>query len=81
MTTGRVYAHVEGKELKSIVYFDMQNKRNKQIDFTHKHNGISPHTHEGFEFVNGEHPARRLTTKEKKLVAEVQRLWDDYLNG
>lgn len=32
MTRGRVYAHVEGDDLKSIVYFDNENKRLKQID-------------------------------------------------
>ena len=32
MTRGRVYAHVEGDDLKSIVYFDNENKRSKQID-------------------------------------------------
>lgn len=37
MTRGRVYAHVEGEEIKSIVYFDNENKRSKQIDIDHPH--------------------------------------------
>ena len=30
MTRGRVYVHVEGDELQSIVYFDNEGKRSKQ---------------------------------------------------
>ncbi|MEQ2957361.1 hypothetical protein [Slackia piriformis] len=37
MTKGRVYAHVEGDDMKSIVYFDNENKRTKQIDLDHPH--------------------------------------------
>ncbi len=37
MTKGRVYAHVEGDDIKSIVYFDNENKRTKQIDLDHPH--------------------------------------------
>lgn len=48
MTKGRVYAHVEGDDIKSIVYFDNENKRTKQIDLDHPHRPFffdGKHTH------------------------------------
>ncbi len=39
MTRVRVYAHVEGDDLKAIVYFDNENKRSKQVDIDHSHGG------------------------------------------
>ncbi len=77
MTRGRVYARVEGGELKSIVYFDADGKRSKQIDLTHAHEGKKPHTHYGYEFKKGEHDANRLTTKEKAMVEQVIKLWEN----
>lgn len=68
MTQGRVYAHVEGGELKSIVYFDTENKRSKQIDFGHMHLGVSPHVHEGYLH---EDYRKNLTTKERNMVDRV----------
>lgn len=45
MTKGRVYALIDRNKNapKSIIYFDKENKRNKQIDLDHVHRGISPH--------------------------------------
>lgn len=77
MTRGRVYAHVEGDDLKSIIYFDADGKRSKQIDLTHAHEGKKPHTHYGYEFKKGEHDASRLTTKEKAMVERVIKLWEN----
>ena len=48
MTRGRVYAHVEGDDLKSIVYFDNDGRRSKQIDMDHAHLGVAPHAHDGY---------------------------------
>ena len=49
MTKGRIYVNVNSKgNLTSITYFDKNNKRNKQIDLTHKHNKEIPHTHHGY---------------------------------
>ena len=46
MTKNRIYVTVNAKGvLKSIVYFDKDNKRNKVIDLEHKHKGLIPHTH------------------------------------
>lgn len=75
MTRGRVYAHVEGDDLKSIIYFDTDGKRSRQIDLTHAHEGKKPHTHYGYEFKKGQHDANRLTTKEKAMVERVVKLW------
>ena len=82
MTKGRVYARVEGKDnnlyVKSIVYFDKNNKRNKQIDLDHSHDGKQPHIHYGYEFKKGEHFAYNLTTKEKGMVDRVLNEWDNF---
>lgn len=77
MTRGRVYVHVEGDDLKSIVYFDSSGKRSKQIDLSHKHKGKSPHTHYGYEFPKGIHDANGLTPKEKAMVDRVINLWNN----
>lgn len=67
--------HVEGLDLKSIVYFDNDGKRSKQIDMDHAHLGVSPHAHEGYlhsEF------RKNLTTEERRMVDMVVSAWDDY---
>lgn len=84
MTRGRVYAHVEGDEIKSIVYFDNENKRAKQIDLTHPHRPYfnGEHTHHGY-FHNendSKKGAANLTTDEKKMVERLSRIWEDYLS-
>lgn len=77
MTSGRVYAHVEGRDLKSIVYFDRENKRGKQIDLSHAHNGKAPHVHHGYEFEKGGHDATGLSSKERLMVDRVAALWQN----
>lgn len=75
MTRGRVYAHVEGDDLKAIVYFDNENKRSKQVDMDHAHLGSAPHVHEGYlhsEF------RKNLTTEERAMVDKVVAAWEDY---
>ncbi len=75
MTRGRVYVHVELDEIKSIVYFDNENKRSKQIDMDHAHLGISPHAHDGYfhsEF------RKNLTTEERAMVDRVVTEWENY---
>ena len=75
MTRGRVYAHVEGDDLKSIVYFDNDGKRSKQIDMDHAHLGVSPHAHDGYfhsEF------RKNLTTEERAMVDRVVDAWENY---
>ena len=76
-TSGRVYVHVEGDNLKSIVYFDNENRRPKQIDLGHAHNGKQPHTHLGYEFPKGEHAAIGLSAKERQMVERVIGIWEN----
>ena len=78
MTKGRVYVTVDNKnDLKSITYFDKENKRNKQIDLDKPHNGLSPHAHHGY--IHNENDSKKgaakLTTKEKKMVDRVKKTW------
>ncbi len=80
MTKGRVYAHVEGDDVKSIVYFDNESKRTKQIDLDHPHRPFfdGKHTHHGY-FHNendSEKGAANLTTEEKLMVERVVNSWD-----
>lgn len=82
MTRGRVYALVDRGDVKSIVYFDSDNRRRKQIDLK-DHRGISPHTHIGYlhneNSPNGQ-PVR-LSSVERKMVDMVLSSWEKYRKG
>lgn len=78
MTKGRVYATVNDKdEISSISYYDNSNKRTKQIDLTHEHQNMKPHTHHGYYHAerDGKKGAAKLTAEERKMVDRVKRLW------
>ena len=77
MTRGRIYVHVEGNDLKSVVYFDNDGRRSKQIDLGHAHNGKQPHTHLGYEFPKGGHAAIGLSAKERQMVERVIGIWEN----
>lgn len=83
MTRGRVYVHVEGDELKSVVYFDNANKRTKQIDLDHVHKGELPHTHHGYNHNENDSAkgAARLTADERSMVDRVRKLWNNRNSG
>ena len=83
MTQGRAYAVVGGSEVISVVYFDKNNKRNKQIDIDKPHNGVQPHTHYGYFHNENGSPkgASKPTAKEKKLVDMVIKEWENFNNG
>lgn len=83
MTKGRVYAHVEGDDLKSIVYFDAENKRVKQIDIDHQHKGMRPHTHHGYEHSENDSAKgfSRLTVEERDMVDRVSNIWNNRKRG
>lgn len=83
MTAGRVYAHVEGGEIKSIVYFDTSNRRIKQIDLDHRHSGEAPHVHHGYFHNEGDSAkgAARLTPEERKTVERVSAIWENMKRG
>lgn len=72
---GGVVNKKTGAKLKSITYYDNSLKRSKQIDLDHPHQGENPHTHLGY--IHDEYGTRKLTTKEKRLVAFVYRTWDN----
>ena len=81
MTRGRVYVHVESGEIKSVVYFDNDNKRVQQIDLGHPHRPMfsGEHTHHGY-FHNendSEKGASRLTTEEKAMVERINKIWNN----
>ena len=74
MTKGRIYVLVNNKdELKSIIYFDKDNKKSKSIDLTHKHNGKIPHTHHGYK--HGEKGTTGVTDKEQKMIDKIRKIW------
>lgn len=80
MTQGRVYAIVGGDEITSIIYFDKDNKRSKEIDLTSPaHDGLLPHTHRGYFHQEYDKDETRLalTPKEMKMVERVLKTWDN----
>lgn len=89
MTPGRVYA-VVGKtnEIQSIVYFDNEGKRSKQIDLQHIHTNratgekMQPHVHYGYwHNENGSKAgASHLTDKEKQMVDTTLEQWQNYIS-
>lgn len=70
MTDGRVYAVVGGGEIKSVVYFDGDNKRVKQIDVDAPHRPYfaGTHTHHGYYHNEGNSSkgASNPTSEERK---------------
>ena len=81
MTRGRVYVHVEGDNLKSIVYFDNDGRRFKQIDLDHPHRPYfaSNHTHHGYLHNEGDSQkgAANLTSEEQQMVEHIKALWEN----
>lgn len=78
MTRGRVYVTVNETEgtLKSITFYDRENKRFRQIDLDHYHkiNGKpkKPHVQAGY-YHNGE--ASLPTEKDNRLIDKVLNAW------
>lgn len=79
MTAGRVYAVVDRGKPKSIVYFDKDNKRSRQIDLA-DHKGLSPHVHYGYlhnEYSPSGQPTR-LSAEQSRMVDRVLAQWEEY---
>ena len=80
MTNNRIYVTLnkEGNP-KYISYYDKDNKRRKQIDLDRPHQGVSPHTHHGYNHTENDGPKgyAKLTTKEKAMVDRVNKTWRD----
>lgn len=78
MTRGRVYVTVNKKEntLKSISFYDRENKRFKQIDLDHYHKidgiPVKPHVQAGY-YHDGD--ASIPSEKDSKLIDKVLKLW------
>lgn len=78
MTRGRVYVTVNEKEntLKSISFYDRENKRFRQIDLDHYHKinrkAEKPHVQMGYHH-DGE--ASTPTEKDRKLIDRVVKAW------
>lgn len=81
MTDNRVYVTIGGDDLLQIIYFDKNNKRQKTIDMSHRHNDMELHTHHGYFHNENDGPkgATNLTTQEKKMVERVKKLWYNYI--
>lgn len=80
MNQGRIYAVVGGDSVSSIIYFDKNNKRAKQIDLTPPaHNGLLPHVHRGYlhQEYDADEVRLSLTVKEAKMVERVLKTWDN----
>lgn len=79
MTKGRVYVVVDRGKPKSIVYFDTDNKRSKQIDLQ-EHKGLNPHVHHGYlhnEYSPNAQPTR-LSAEQSRMVDRVLAQWKEY---
>lgn len=78
MTRGRVYVTVneERNSLKSISFYDRENKRFRQIDLDHNHkiNGkpVKPHVQTGY-YHDGD--ATKPTEKDNRLIDKVLKAW------
>ena len=77
---GRIYVHVDGEKLKSVIFFDEEHKRSKQIDLDHSHRGMKPHVHHGY-YHNEHDPkdvgATPLNREERQLVDKVVSIWEN----
>ena len=83
-TRGRVYVLVGDKGLKGIMYYDNSLKRSKRIDLDHSHKKLKPHVQNGYYGTspkNGKLGANNLTPQEKKMVDNVEKLWDNYIKS
>lgn len=81
MTRGRVYVTVGGEELLKVIYFDNANKRIKEINLDHPHEGMQPHVHHGYNHNENDGPkgAANLTPKEKQMVDRVKKIWYNHI--
>lgn len=80
MTANRVYVTLSPQgDPKFISYYDRENKRKKQIDLDKPHQGVSPHTHHGYEHREYDSPKgfSSPTPQEKKMVAHITQIWEE----
>lgn len=84
MTKGRIYVTINSNHFvpAHITYYDKENKRFKQIDITHPHNGLKPHVHHGYEHNENDRKegATSLNYAERKIYDKVMELWHNYVS-
>ena len=77
MIPGRVYATVDRfNDIKYITFHDAEGGKVRQIDVKGRtHNGVLPHTHNGYEHdENGTFPG--MSDKDRKKVERVLKSWE-----
>lgn len=77
MTPGRIYATVDkNNDIKYITFHDTERERVKQIDLIGvKHDGVLPHTHNGYEHDEyGTYPG--VSEKDEKLIRDILGKWN-----
>lgn len=79
MTAGRVYVVIDQGKPKSIVYFDTDNKRSRQIDLK-EHKGLNPHVHHGHLHDENSPSGQptRLSMDQSRMVDRVLAEWEEY---
>ena len=79
MTKNRIYVTVNNKnELKSITFYDENNKREKQIDLrgrSHTINGKKRYVHVHQGYYHDENGTRTVTSEEWALIRRVKHIW------
>ena len=83
MTKGRVYVTINNQDkIKSVTYYDKNNKKFKQIDIDHPHkvNGKweQPHKHVGY--FHDEKGSYVLSEKEQNIIDRVTKTWYNKIN-
>lgn len=79
MTNGRVYVLLNSKDnIKSITFFDKENKRSRVVEIDHGHQKMGEHVHNGYErpMKDGKSYATRPTAKDREMIDRVKKLWD-----
>ena len=79
MTRGRVYVLLNSKDnIKSITYFDNENKRSRVVEIDHGHQKMKEHVHIGYERPkrNGKSYATKPTAKDREMIDRVSKIWD-----
>lgn len=80
MTRGRVYVLLNSKDnIKSITYFDNENKRSRVVEVDHGHQKMKEHVHIGYERTkrDGKSYATKPTAKDREMIDRVSKIWDN----
>ena len=78
----RVYVVTKGTVLKSLVFYDKDGKRNKQIDLDHEHFGKRPHIHPGYDTLHQESDKDiELSNIDKRYIQKVEKIWKEFMKN